>query len=205
MDCFNINIQFRLRWLASGSPDPALAVSFIKKESLKLKNRKKEWGCLCIESKLGAVSTEEGPESWRFCLSFNLYISNKPQIKLGCRGVWFVALFRGGVEQRIQGVVTGEAGWCLKGPGKWIFQATHYNPMAGHMGYDKTLEQIMAWFYWPVILADVRQWCAFCLEFQLVNQPAIPKVPLHSLTLIEVPFERIGMVLTGPFHWSAWE
>lgn len=63
MECFNINIQFRLRWLASGSLDPALAVSFIKKESLKLKNRKKEWGCLCIESKLGAVSTEEGPES----------------------------------------------------------------------------------------------------------------------------------------------
>lgn len=63
MDCFNINIQFMLMWLASGSSDPALAVSFIKKVSLKLKNLKKEWGCLCIESKLGAVSTEESTES----------------------------------------------------------------------------------------------------------------------------------------------
>lgn len=29
-----------------------------------------------------------------------------------------------------------------------IFQAPHYNPMAGHLGYDKTLERIMARFYW---------------------------------------------------------
>ena len=45
-----------------------------------------------------------------------------------------------------------------------VFQAAHYNPMAGHLGYDKTLNQIMARFYWPGIRAEVRQWCAFCPE-----------------------------------------
>ncbi|XP_026003826.1 uncharacterized protein LOC113009615 [Astatotilapia calliptera] len=84
-----------------------------------------------------------------------------------------------------------------------LFQAAHYNPMAGHMGYEKTLERITARFYWPGIRADVRRWCASCLDCQLVNQPAIPKAPLRPLPLIEVPFERIGMDLIGPFHRSA--
>jgi hypothetical protein len=36
-----------------------------------------------------------------------------------------------------------------------VFQAAHFNPMAGHLGYDKTLNRIMARFYWPVIRAEV--------------------------------------------------
>ncbi|XP_059210478.1 uncharacterized protein LOC131989303 [Centropristis striata] len=84
-----------------------------------------------------------------------------------------------------------------------VFQAAHFNPMAGHMGYEKTLNRVMARFYWPGIRADVRRWCASCPECQLVNQPAVPRAPLRSLPLIEIPFERIGMDLIGPFHRSA--
>ncbi|KAM9717937.1 uncharacterized protein ACNS7B_021418 isoform 1-T1 [Menidia menidia] len=84
-----------------------------------------------------------------------------------------------------------------------VFQAAHYNPMAGHMGYDKTLNRIMARFYWPGIRADVRRWCAVCPECQLVNPAAIPRAPLRPLPLMEVPFERVGMDLIGPFHRSA--
>ncbi|XP_077936125.1 uncharacterized protein LOC144383152 [Gasterosteus aculeatus] len=84
-----------------------------------------------------------------------------------------------------------------------IFQAAHYNPMAGHMGYEKTLDRIMTRFYWPGIRGDVRRRCASCPECQLVNAPAIPRAPLRPLPLVEVPFERIGMDLIGPFHWSA--
>ena len=74
-----------------------------------------------------------------------------------------------------------------------VFQAAHYNPMAGHMGCEKTLNRVMARFYWPGIWA----------ECQLVNQPAIPRAPLRPLPLMEVLFERIGMDLIGPFHRSA--
>ena len=84
-----------------------------------------------------------------------------------------------------------------------VFQTAHYNPMAGHMGYEKTLNCIMARFYLPGIRAEVRRWCASCSECQLVNQPAILRAPLCPLPLIEVPFERIGMDLIGPFHRSA--
>uniref|UniRef100_A0AAQ4REK5 Gypsy retrotransposon integrase-like protein 1 n=1 Tax=Gasterosteus aculeatus aculeatus TaxID=481459 RepID=A0AAQ4REK5_GASAC len=81
-----------------------------------------------------------------------------------------------------------------------VFQAAHYNPMAGHLGSDKTLDRIVARFYWPGIWADVRRWCASCPQCQLVNQPAIPKAPLRPLPLMELPFERLGMDLIGPFH-----
>ena len=61
----------------------------------------------------------------------------------------------------------------------------------------------MARFYWPGIRGEVRRWCASCRECQLVNQPAIPRAPLRPLPLMEVPFERIGMDLIGPFPRSA--
>ena len=83
-----------------------------------------------------------------------------------------------------------------------VFQAAHYNPMAGHLGSDKTQKRIMDRFYWPGIWADVRRWCAACPECQLVNAPAIPKAPLRPLPLIEIPFERLAMDLIGPFDRS---
>uniref|UniRef100_A0AAQ4RLE8 Gypsy retrotransposon integrase-like protein 1 n=1 Tax=Gasterosteus aculeatus aculeatus TaxID=481459 RepID=A0AAQ4RLE8_GASAC len=84
-----------------------------------------------------------------------------------------------------------------------IFQAAHYNPMAGHMGYKKMLNRIMTRLYWPGIRGDVRRWCTSCPVCLLVNAPAIPRALLRPLPLVEVPFERIGMDLIGPFHRSA--
>ncbi|XP_061882687.1 uncharacterized protein LOC133633904 [Entelurus aequoreus] len=84
---------------------------------------------------------------------------------------------------------------------KMIFQAAHFNPMADHMGYNKTLNRVMAHFYWPCIRADVRRWCAACRDCQQVDSAA-SRAPLQPLPLMEVPFERIGMDLVGPFDPS---
>ena len=84
-----------------------------------------------------------------------------------------------------------------------VFQAAHYNPMAGHLGYDKTLNWIMARFYWPGIRAEVRRWCASCPECQLVNPPAVPRAPLRPLPLVEAPFDRVGMDIIGPLEHSS--
>ena len=84
-----------------------------------------------------------------------------------------------------------------------VFQAAHYNPMAGYLGYDKTLNRIMARFYWPGIRAEVRRWCASCPEYQLVNPPAFPRAPLRPLPLVKAPFDRIGMDIIGQFERSA--
>ena len=37
-----------------------------------------------------------------------------------------------------------------------FFPAAHYNPMSGHLEYDKTLDRIMTRFYLPGIHADVK-------------------------------------------------
>lgn len=89
--------------------------------------------------------------------------------------------------------------------GRWemIIQADNYNPIAGHLGYDKTLNRLMVRFYWLGIRGDVCQWCAACPKCQLVSAPAIPKVTLHPLSLIKVPFERIGIDLVMPLDRSA--
>ncbi|KAL7886261.1 hypothetical protein AOLI_G00065560 [Acnodon oligacanthus] len=84
-----------------------------------------------------------------------------------------------------------------------LFHTANNNPMAGHLGPEKTLNRLMVRFYWLGIRADVRRWCALCHECQLVNPPAIPKAPLRSLPLIKVTFERIGMDLVGPLERSA--
>lgn len=79
-----------------------------------------------------------------------------------------------------------------------LFQGTHHNPMIWHPGHEKTLNHLMAHFYWPGIHGNVRIWCAAYRECQLINPPATPKAPLHPLPLIKVAFEKIGVDLVGP-------
>ncbi len=80
-----------------------------------------------------------------------------------------------------------------------LFQAGHCSPMAGHLG-----KQRHANVSWPDSFhEDVRRWCAACCECQLVNPPATAKAPLRPLSLVEFPFERIGMDLIGPLERSA--
>lgn len=79
-----------------------------------------------------------------------------------------------------------------------VFQVAHYDPMAGHMRGDKTLNHITARFDLPGIWEDVHHWCAFCPECQLANQPAIPRAPLRPLPLMKVLFEQTGRDLIGP-------
>ena len=83
-----------------------------------------------------------------------------------------------------------------------VFQVTHYNPVVGHLGSDKTQKRIMDRFYWSGIWADVSRWCAACPECQLVNALATPKAPLRPLPLMEIPFDRVAIDLIGPFDRS---
>ncbi|XP_061764252.1 uncharacterized protein K02A2.6-like [Nerophis ophidion] len=121
------------------------------------------------------------------------------------RGFPHFAIIRDRLYRVSRDTQTGEEFTQLLAPKKrreMIFQAAHFNPMAGHMGYNKTLNRVMARFYWPGMRADLRRWCTACPDCQLVNSAATHRVPLRPLPLIEVPFERIGVDLVGPFHPS---
>ncbi|XP_061882691.1 uncharacterized protein LOC133633906 isoform X2 [Entelurus aequoreus] len=120
------------------------------------------------------------------------------------RGFPHFAIIRDRLYRVSRDTQTGEENTQLLVPKSrrvMIFQAAHFNPMAGHMGYNKTLNRVMARFYWPRIRADLRRWCAACSDCQQVNLAA-SRAPFRPLPLIEVPFERIGMDLVGPFHPS---
>lgn len=57
---------------------------------------------------------------------------------------------------------------------KWFSRWLTKTPWQGIWNMLK----LMARFYWLGIWADVRWWCAPCLDHQLVNQLAIAKVPI---------------------------
>lgn len=42
-----------------------------------------------------------------------------------------------------------------KSRGEMLFQAAHHNPIAEHLGQDKTLNYLMACFYWPGVCGGV--------------------------------------------------
>ena len=35
----------------------------------------------------------------------------------------------------------------------------HSIPIAGHLGWDKTLSRVTRWFYWPTVYRDVAEYC----------------------------------------------
>lgn len=58
-----------------------------------------------------------------------------------------------------------------------LFHTAHHSPMVGHLGQDKTLNRLMANFYWPGARSNIRRWFAAYCKYQMVNPLATPKAP----------------------------
>lgn len=76
-----------------------------------------------------------------------------------------------------------------------IITLGHAIPWAGHLGRHKTTARIKHQFYWPGLSKDVAQFCKCCPKCQITAAKIPPRVPLHSLPVIGVPFECLGMDL----------
>ncbi len=72
----------------------------------------------------------------------------------------------------------------------------------GHLGRDRTVRRVMEEFYWPGVY-EVSKLCRACLECQRANKHHLPPVPLQPLPIIDTPFKRIGMDMTGPLPTTA--
>lgn len=63
--------------------------------------------------------------------------------------------------------------WFLKLSNLWcqeslILKLVHLNLMVGHMVRDKTLSQILLFFFfWPVVHKDVAKLCDTCATYQM--------------------------------------
>lgn len=84
-----------------------------------------------------------------------------------------------------------------------ILQASHDEPMAGHLGFTRTLRRIQERYYWPRLSSDVAHYVKSCRECQRRKTP--PKRPAGFLQPIRPPsrpFQEVGMDLLGPFPTS---
>lgn len=75
-----------------------------------------------------------------------------------------------------------------------LFHIAHSNPMAGHLGVNKTLARLMACVFCLGNYTDVGRCCTSCHECQLVNPPATPNMPLRPLSLIWTSFKELAWI-----------
>ena len=83
---------------------------------------------------------------------------------------------------------------------KEIISVAHDNPMAGHLGVNKTCDRVTQHFYWPGVRKDVVEHCKTCDICQKVGKPnqVIPRYPLQPIPVMEEPFEKVIVDCVGP-------
>lgn len=85
-----------------------------------------------------------------------------------------------------------------------VMQVAHDSILGGHLGAQKTVNRVMACFYWPGVLDDIKRYCASCDVCQRTTPKGrVGKVPLGSTPLIEIPFSRVAVDIVGPLPASS--
>ena len=80
-------------------------------------------------------------------------------------------------------------------------QLAHDSLMSGHLGADRTVNKVLAEFFWPGIQADVRRFCRSCDICQRTTAKGkTRKVPLAKMPVIDEPFRRVAVDLVGPLQ-----
>ncbi|XP_062594943.1 uncharacterized protein LOC134256302, partial [Saccostrea cucullata] len=76
----------------------------------------------------------------------------------------------------------------------------HDQPIAGHLGTEKTKQRILASFYWPGLFQDVSDYCAECDTCQKVAKRIAERAPMVNTPIITDPFSKIAMDIVGPLN-----
>ena len=75
----------------------------------------------------------------------------------------------------------------------------HDDPLAGHLGVNKTYDKLRDKYYWPKMFADVQHWCLSCTHCQMKKSPkqrqTAPILPIP----VEGPFDCVALDCLGPF------
>ncbi|GAA6080783.1 uncharacterized protein LOC113073276 [Tachysurus ichikawai] len=84
-----------------------------------------------------------------------------------------------------------------------FLQAFHEDPLAGHFGWFKTSKRVQALAYWPTLSHDVKEFiqhCQICQRYKPENRQPSGKL---QQTLVQRPWEMLGVDLMGPFPRSS--
>ena len=82
-----------------------------------------------------------------------------------------------------------------------VMRLAHETLMSGHLGTKKTLDRVVAEFFWPGICGDVARFCKSCDICQrTIQKGRVSKAPLGKLPLINTPFKRVAVDIVGPIE-----
>ena len=82
-----------------------------------------------------------------------------------------------------------------------VMTLAHESLMAGHLGIRKTIDRVVAEFFWPGVCGDVTRFCKSCDICQrTVQKGRVAKVPLGRLPLIDTPFKCVAVDIVGPIE-----
>ena len=83
---------------------------------------------------------------------------------------------------------------------KTILRLAHDAPTAGHFSHRKTQMKVFEQFFWPGASSDITRYCRSCDICQKVSYKGkVKPVPLQSMPVMTIPFQRIAIDLIGPF------
>ena len=82
-----------------------------------------------------------------------------------------------------------------------VMTLAHESLMAGDLGIRKTIDRVMAEFFWPGVCGDKTHFCKSCDICQrTVQKGRVAKVPLGLLPLINTPFKRVAVDIVVPIE-----
>ena len=85
---------------------------------------------------------------------------------------------------------------------KEVLRKLHDNPVAGHLGFKTTTEQVGTRFYWCGLRKDVESWCVECDVCASRKKPnKTPRAPMNTYN-VGAPMETIAIDVMGPFPIS---
>ena len=79
-----------------------------------------------------------------------------------------------------------------------VLKEAHDSPVAGHLGFSKTLGRISSKYFWAKMSTDVKFWVQSCFTCQVHKaQPAPGRAPLNPIP-VTGPFDMMGVDIVGP-------
>lgn len=84
-----------------------------------------------------------------------------------------------------------------------LIRNSHDPPPAAHGGALKTLHRVRRWFYWPGMVAQIRQYvnqCEICKSTKPPNH--ILRPPMGNQMIVQRPFQQLYIDLLGPYPLS---
>ncbi len=80
----------------------------------------------------------------------------------------------------------------------------HDHQLAGHLGVNKTSDQMLRHFFWPGLKKDVAKYCRTYHVRQVAGKAnsALPPAPLYPIPAVGEPFDRVIVDCVGPLPRS---